>query len=110
MCRILYSGGPPVHKPQQILYKFVTIIENCPVSARINLIGHSIGAYICLQIAGPLAAHGFNVHRILNLFPTIERMADSPNGRVFQLARKCGILWFTTSVQRCEFSVCQRSR
>ena len=42
------------------------------------LIGHSIGCYMLLQMRDKLAED--RVKRVILLFPTIERMAETPNG------------------------------
>ena len=64
----------------QIRHKVAFIKENIPEDVKLILIGHSIGCYIILKILSQLN------HRILRcymLFPTIERMAVSPNGRIY---------------------------
>lgn len=42
--------------------------------------GHSIGSYMMLRILPELVSQGFLVQKAIALFPTIERMAISPNG------------------------------
>lgn len=64
----------------QIRHKVAFIKENIPKDVKLILIGHSIGCYIILKILSQLK------HRMLRcymLFPTVERMAVSPNGRVY---------------------------
>lgn len=53
-----------------------------PADVKIHLIGHSIGAWIALEM---LKVNDISerIHQCYFLFPTIERMADSPNGRVY---------------------------
>lgn len=51
-----------------------------PKDIPIILMGHSIGAYMALKILPRLIDHGFNIVKVLGLFPTIEQMAISPNG------------------------------
>ncbi|MEL6345715.1 MAG: alpha/beta fold hydrolase [Myxococcota bacterium] len=45
----------------------------------VHLIGHSIGCHLILRMLEELPLE--RVGRIILLFPTIERMADTPNGR-----------------------------
>lgn len=49
---------------------------------KIHLIGHSIGAWIGLELlkVDDISAR---IHQCYFLFPTIERMAESPNGRLY---------------------------
>ncbi|GFR66741.1 chromosome 2 open reading frame 43 [Elysia marginata] len=63
----------------QISHKLAFIRENIPSDTSLILIGHSIGCYMILNILDGLAAK--NVARCFMLFPTIERMAVTPNGR-----------------------------
>ncbi|XP_045180980.2 lipid droplet-associated hydrolase-like [Mercenaria mercenaria] len=64
----------------QIRHKVAFIKENIPSNVRLFLIGHSIGCYIILKILDQLEQP---IGRCFMLFPTIERMAVSPNGRVY---------------------------
>ncbi|KAH3740223.1 lipid droplet-associated hydrolase-like [Dreissena polymorpha] len=69
----------------QIRHKIAFIDENIPKSVKLILIGHSIGCYIILKILDQLE---HSVLRCFLLFPTIERMASSPNGKVYTPALK----------------------
>lgn len=46
--------------------------------ARIILLGHSVGAYICQEL---MKKRPKLVHAMYGLFPTITHIADTPNGR-----------------------------
>ncbi|KAF9432878.1 hypothetical protein BGZ76_010187 [Entomortierella beljakovae] len=50
-----------------------------PVGTRFILAGHSMGSWLALQILKARPNHG--IERIFELFPTIHRIADTPNGR-----------------------------
>lgn len=69
----------------QIRHKVAFITENIPSHVKLFLIGHSIGCYIILKILDQLE---HSVGRCFMLFPTIERMASSPNGRIYTPALK----------------------
>lgn len=55
------------------------------------MIGHSIGSYMILHLLNSLIeTNGYNVKMCFLLFPTVERMAESPNGRKFVSSTKYG--------------------
>ncbi|XP_040848835.1 lipid droplet-associated hydrolase [Ochotona curzoniae] len=64
----------------QIEHKLAFLRTHVPKEMKLVLIGHSIGSYICLQILK--RAPELPVIRAFLLFPTIERMSESPNGRI----------------------------
>ena len=64
----------------QIIHKINFFEEHLPKDIPIILMGHSIGSYISLKIFPQLQDSGFNIVKVLGLFPTIEQMALSPNG------------------------------
>ncbi|XP_069105973.1 lipid droplet-associated hydrolase-like [Argopecten irradians] len=64
----------------QILNKVEFINNHVPEDVRVILIGHSIGCYMILKMLEELSPN--RVLRCFLLFPTIERMAASPNGTV----------------------------
>lgn len=64
----------------QVIHKINFFEENLSNDTPIILLGHSIGAYIALKIFHQLQDSGFNIIKVLGLFPTIEQMALSPNG------------------------------
>lgn len=53
-----------------------------PADVKIHLIGHSIGAWIALELL-KVDDISERIHQCYCLFPTIEHMADSPNGRLY---------------------------
>ncbi|XP_063771384.1 lipid droplet-associated hydrolase [Pseudophryne corroboree] len=64
----------------QIEHKLSFLRENVPTEMKLVLIGHSIGCYIILEMLKRSA--DLKVLRSILLFPTIERMAQSPQGKV----------------------------
>lgn len=64
----------------QIRHKAAFINKYVPQKIKLFLVGHSIGCYMILKLLS-LVEHP--VQRCFLLFPTIERMAVSPNGKVF---------------------------
>uniref|UniRef100_A0A250XYI7 Lipid droplet-associated hydrolase n=1 Tax=Castor canadensis TaxID=51338 RepID=A0A250XYI7_CASCN len=64
----------------QIEHKLAFLRTHVPKEVKLLLIGHSIGSYIALQIL-KCAPELPVIHTFL-LFPTIERMSESPNGRI----------------------------
>jgi xanthine dehydrogenase/oxidase len=65
---------------QQIAHKKVFLEQYIPKNTKIILIGHSIGAYIILKLLKD-CERGNDIIKSILLFPTIERMAATPNGR-----------------------------
>ncbi|KAM9156026.1 lipid droplet-associated hydrolase isoform 4-T4 [Pangshura tecta] len=64
----------------QIEHKLDFLRKNVPKDMKLVLIGHSIGCYITLEMMK--RASEFQVLRSVLLFPTIERMAQSPQGKL----------------------------
>ncbi|XP_062934781.1 lipid droplet-associated hydrolase [Cynocephalus volans] len=64
----------------QIEHKLAFLRTHVPKEMKLVLIGHSIGCYISLQMLK--RAPELPVIRSFLLFPTIERMSESPNGRI----------------------------
>ncbi|EFN75984.1 lipid droplet-associated hydrolase [Harpegnathos saltator] len=66
----------------QVQHKIEFIKTYVPENAQLHLIGHSIGAWVILNL---LKDPDINkrVKRSYLLFPTIEHMAESPNGKLF---------------------------
>lgn len=69
----------------QIRHKVAFIKENIPRNVKLFLIAHSIGCYIVLKMLDQL---DHSIGRCFMLFPTIERMAVSPNGKLYAPALK----------------------
>ncbi|KAI1182182.1 hypothetical protein F5B17DRAFT_444452 [Nemania serpens] len=64
---------------------------------RVLLIGHSVGAYIALEtchriLRDPVLAPGERIVSGILLFPTIERIADSPSGWKLNMLRQTPLL------------------
>ncbi|EGD73447.1 hypothetical protein PTSG_05151 [Salpingoeca rosetta] len=54
-------------------------------SARFTLMGHSIGAWIAMEMLRPLSS---SVDRVFNLFPTVHHIGTTPNGsKLYPLLR-----------------------
>ncbi|KAF9366643.1 hypothetical protein BGX34_011682 [Mortierella sp. NVP85] len=51
--------------------------EIYPAETRFILAGHSMGSWLALQV---LKARSNHIERVFGLFPTIHRIADTPNG------------------------------
>lgn len=65
------------------MHKLHFINNYVPNDVELHLIGHSIGAKICLELLSRLASESGENRRASAylLFPTLERMAETPNGR-----------------------------
>ncbi|KAL8571813.1 hypothetical protein ACOMHN_053971 [Nucella lapillus] len=74
--------GPAYSLQGQILHKVHFIQDHVPSDVTLILIGHSIGCYIILNLLPHLPTHP-TILRCFMLFPTIERMALTPNGKIF---------------------------
>ena len=62
----------------QIAHKLAFLHEAAPHKKSLYLVGHSIGCYMILRMLGHLSPT--RVKKIFFLFPTIEKMAVTPNG------------------------------
>ncbi|RKO89069.1 hypothetical protein BDK51DRAFT_15729, partial [Blyttiomyces helicus] len=83
----------PTHNLQdQISHKIAVLDalrERYPPRTRFIIAGHSIGAYIALQVLRARPAHG--IAKVYALFPTLHSIADTPNGRTLQYLMLPGI-------------------
>lgn len=66
----------------QIFHKQAFIEQYVPKDVKIHFIGHSIGAYMILELL-KIPEIKNRVVKSYMLFPTVERMAESPNGKFF---------------------------
>lgn len=66
----------------QIRHKIAFIEKYVPSDVKIHLIGHSIGAWMILQLLENERIRS-RIQKCYMLFPIVERMMESPNGRVF---------------------------
>ncbi|CAK6434892.1 unnamed protein product [Pipistrellus nathusii] len=64
----------------QVEHKLAFLRTHVPKETKLVVIGHSIGSYMALQILKH--APELPIIRSFLLFPTIERMSESPNGRI----------------------------
>ncbi|XP_069182433.1 lipid droplet-associated hydrolase-like [Procambarus clarkii] len=69
---------------EQIHHKIAFIQDHIPQQANVTLIGHSIGCQIILKILKYFESNSeVTVVRSFLLFPTVERMKSTPNGKCF---------------------------
>ncbi|KAG0008664.1 hypothetical protein BGZ80_003197 [Entomortierella chlamydospora] len=88
-CHLGHSGGSHITDPsrmysldEQVASKIAIVDrlrEMYPVGTRFILAGHSMGSWLALQVLKARPNHG--IERVFELFPTIHRIADTPNGR-----------------------------
>lgn len=64
----------------QIAHKLAYIKEQAREKESLYLVGHSIGCYMILQLLRELAPT--LVKKAIFLFPTIEKMSETPNGKI----------------------------
>ncbi|XP_043844883.1 lipid droplet-associated hydrolase isoform X2 [Dromiciops gliroides] len=64
----------------QVEHKLAFLRRHVPATLKLVLIGHSVGSYMLLEMMK--RAPQLPVLRCFLLFPTIERIAKSPNGKV----------------------------
>ena len=62
----------------QVDHKLTFLQETAPNKASLYLVGHSIGCHVILKMLKHVAPS--RVKKIILLFPTIEKMAITPNG------------------------------
>lgn len=74
-------NNSPYNLTEQIEHKIAFLEEFFPLDCQFILIGHSIGAYIILKLLEYYGKRPEKITKGIFLFPTIERMATSPNGR-----------------------------
>ena len=67
---------------EQVAHKLAFIEDRASHKESLYLIGHSIGCYMILNMLLKLASS--RVKKAILLFPTIEKMSLSPNGRVYR--------------------------
>ncbi|KAM3727795.1 Lipid droplet-associated hydrolase [Dirofilaria immitis] len=78
----IYNCADRISLADQIRHKFNFCLQYLPKTARLIIVGHSIGSYFMLKILPDLLKNEFNVVRCIALFPTIEHMAESPKGEL----------------------------
>ncbi|KJH41528.1 hypothetical protein DICVIV_12500 [Dictyocaulus viviparus] len=76
---LFYTSSERFQLDEQVQHKLDFVLEHLPKAAKIYILGHSIGAYMMLRIL-PYIKDEFNVKKAIGLFPTVEKLADSPNG------------------------------
>lgn len=73
----LYDLQEQINHKATILKKFV------PSSCRLHIIGHSMGAKMALELL-KMSEFENRVEKCYMLFPTVERIADTPNAQFIQ--------------------------
>jgi len=71
----------------QIEHKAEFINRFVPPGTKIHLIGHSVGCYIILKMLKKKMLN-HQVHMSYLLFPAIENIGDSPNGKFFRYIKQ----------------------
>lgn len=66
----------------QVYHKAEFINKYVPENVKIHLMGHSIGAYVILELLKRPSIKN-RVQKEYLLYPTIERLGATPNGRIF---------------------------
>lgn len=74
------SSRFPLSLKEQTLQKKIFLEDHIAPHSKIILIGHSIGAYVILNLLKD-CQRLTDISKAILLFPTVERMAVSPNGR-----------------------------
>lgn len=81
-----HAGHDPGHRAPNGFYSLadqhahhLAFLEQLPATPTVHLVGHSIGAWLALGLLDALPEQRRG--RALLLFPTIERMAQTPAGR-----------------------------
>ncbi|KAG0344239.1 hypothetical protein BG004_004620 [Podila humilis] len=84
-----HSSGPHVKEPSRLfslqeqvdnkIAIFDILASKFPKGTRFILAGHSMGAWLALKVLKARPNHG--IERVFELFPTIHKIADTPNGR-----------------------------
>ena len=86
MCHADYTTQDYLSLDGQIQHKLAYISDYIPAGKRLILIGHSIGCYVILKMLSNDTDNSLDHHDVAKcylLFPTIERIARSPNGQFF---------------------------
>ena len=74
------ANSLPLSLKEQIAHKNKFLEDHISTHSRIILIGHSIGAYVILNLL-KTCQRVSDITKAFLLFPTVERMAISPSGR-----------------------------
>lgn len=89
-CHADYKGNDYLSLDGQIQHKLAYISDHIPAGKSLILIGHSIGCYMILRMLSDDTDHSLvqfsscrSVRKCYLLFPTIEHIAQSPNGQFF---------------------------
>lgn len=95
-CKAFYSNDSQIYTLyDQVDHKLAFLYNFIPPDSELILIGHSVGAFILLEIMSRLQ----NTKRIIKgvlLFPTIERITKTSSGRFWTTVANylsCPLLW-----------------
>jgi len=90
-CGVRHPAVEQCGLQEQIEHKIQYLNEEVfPATDKVVLIGHSIGCYIILQILDRMRSSEQKFFKSILLFPTIERMRVSPQGRTMTPALDYG--------------------
>ncbi|RKO89042.1 hypothetical protein BDK51DRAFT_28637, partial [Blyttiomyces helicus] len=93
----------PTHNLQdQISHKIAVLDalrERHPPRTRFIIVGHSIGAYIALQVLRARPAHG--IVKLYALFPELHSIAATPNGRTLQTHKDKLVMYYGRTDSWC---------
>jgi hypothetical protein len=67
----------------QVEHKAHFIRNHVPNGTKLHLIGHSVGCYIILNMLKNKMIESHQIHMSYLLFPAIENIGASPNGKFF---------------------------
>lgn len=87
----------------QYSHKVEFIEKYTTPTTKIHLLGHSVGAWIALEMLKDFRVKS-RIKSVQLLFPTIQRMADTPNGKFFnKIARRIMplilmVLWLLNTI------------
>ncbi|KAJ1338967.1 hypothetical protein BSLG_006106 [Batrachochytrium salamandrivorans] len=79
---------------------FNTVTQNYPaMTTHYILIGHSLGAYMCLKVLG--SQPEATIVRVVALFPTLHSIANTPQGQRARVYTLPPIRWTAQSILSC---------
>ena len=100
-CRPMDGGGNDWYALEdQVAHKMAYLRDHASEKQTLYLVGHSIGCYIILHMLKHIAPD--RVSKVFFLFPTLERMGETPNGRrLMPFFRQClrpatALVWLVT--------------
>lgn len=99
VCGIAHTGhsastttDASVGLQEQVDHKVAFLREYYSQGTPVILVGHSIGAYVCLRAIETLSATELNVVRFIGLCPVVSRFLQSRNGKMIEFLTKYAVL------------------